>query len=109
MDVSGYVGTPYSELNCWGLVREIYAKHLNLALAPLPVQTTEKNNWIEIPRGEERVGDLVLFRISALKRHVGIVIGGGLMIHSDENLGVVIERYKRDLWKSTLQSIYRHK
>ena len=108
-NLNAYVGKPYSELNCWNLIIAVYADVYHIELPKLPIKTEQKNYWREILCGSELPGDLLLFRITELKRHVGLVIGGGKMIHSDETAGVVVERYTGNLWNNRLTSIYRHK
>jgi len=107
MNLSRYIGLPYSDLDCWALVRAVYRDEFNIQLPELPIQMEEKYNWIEVEPGSERPGDLLLFRMKKLKRHVALVVGDGRMLHSDEENGVVAERYRRDMWKTRLQTIYR--
>ena len=108
-NTSKYVGTPYGEMDCWKLVCTIYKEEFDILLDPLPIQTKEREFWEEVTPSKEQAGDLLVFRMAELKRHVGIVLGGGRMIHSDEAHGVVTELYRRDIWNSRLQTIYRHK
>ena len=103
-----YIGTPYSEMSCWNLVRVIYKESLHIELPALPIQERERHNWTQVKAGSELDGDLILFRMRELKRHVGIVIGDRKMIHSDEKLGVVVERYSTDQWMNKLEKIYRY-
>ena len=103
-----YVGLSYDELDCWALVRSVYKDIYHVELPKLPIETEQKNHWREVLPGSELQGDLLLFRIAELKRHVGLVIGDGRMIHSDENAGVVIEKYTGPIWNNRLTKIYRH-
>ena len=103
-----YIGTPYEELDCWGLVRTVYGEQLHIELPALPIQEQERHNWSQVKPGKELSGDLILFRIRELKRHVGIIIGDQKMIHADEKLGVVVERYNADPWQHKIERIYRH-
>ena len=107
-NLNEYVGKSYDELDCWSLVRRIYKDVYHIALPKLPIETEQKNHWREVPPGSELQGDLLLFRIAELKRHVGLVVGEGRMIHSDETTGVVIEKYTGPLWDHRLKKIYRH-
>lgn len=104
-----YIGLPYSELDCWGLVRKIYADEYGIEIPKLPIETQEAHNWNKVVLNAETEGDLLVFRIDELKRHVGIVIADGRMIHSHQDVGVVVERYTGAAWKHRLQKIYRHK
>jgi len=101
-----YVGLTYDDLNCWGLVKAIYLDELGIDLPDIPIQMDERGNWVEVELEHEL--DLLLFD-TVDGPHVGLCIGEGRMIHSDKHNGVVIERYKRDVWKSRLQAIYRHR
>ena len=107
IDVNEYIGTPYTELNCWGLVQKFYADNLNTIIRAEPTDKAERMHWTPINPGTESIHDLLVFRIRENKRHVGICLGRGKMIHSDELAGVVIENYNSVIWKDRLQIIYR--
>ena len=104
-----YIGLDYDELDCWKLVRKIYADEYGIEIPKLPIETQEAHNWNIIELSAEEEGDLLVFRIKELKRHVGIVISDGRMIHSDNVAGVVVERYTGQKWNQRLQRLYRHK
>ena len=104
-----YIGLSYDELDCWALVRAIYKNEYNIEIPKLPIETQEAHNWNLIELNAEEEGDLLVFRVDELKRHVGIVIADGRMIHSDNDAGVVVERYLGTMWKCRLSKIYRHK
>lgn len=113
-DIIKYIGMSYSEINCWELVRKIYSEQLSIALPQLPIEAREMNNWMPVKSGHEMEGDLLIFRMKELKRHVAMVVGDGRMIHSDEKAGVVVEPYTgsgryTQQWQNRLQKIYRHK
>jgi cell wall-associated NlpC family hydrolase len=121
------VGAPFVDggrdrlgLDCWGFVRLVY---LELGLE-LPLygdvydRTTERETiarhveatareWVEVPAGAERPGDVVLLRLLGRPMHVGMVIEPGLMAHADPVAGVVVERYRGCLWAKRVQAFYR--
>ncbi len=104
-----YIGTPYDELNCWQLVRAIYRDEYNIDLPELPIESHERDNWERVELNAEKIGDLLLFQETVMKRHVGVVVGNQMMVHADRKLGTVAARYTSPQWKPKLQKIYRHK
>jgi cell wall-associated NlpC family hydrolase len=96
--------------DCVGLLLEIerrlgypvpaYASELSeLSLAMLrwePVETP-------IP------GDGILIRSADPRWHIGVVCGGGYMLHSREGAGVVRERYNSLPWLNRIEGFYRWK
>ena len=108
MNVARFVGLLYSDLDCWQLVQQIYSDELDIDLPDVPGDNVDRSQWREIAPGDEFEGDILLFD-TADGPHVGLCIGQGDMIHSDEANGVTIERYTRVVWKNQLRTIYRHR
>lgn len=63
------------------------------------VESENKSN------GEPKIGDILAFRKMGVNTHVGIYIGDGVLIHADNDRGV-IESYLRDYAKMVVV-VYR--
>ena len=111
MDWVPYIGIPYTEVNCWDLVRKIYQEVLGLDLGPEESQSNRYHyvDWQPVRRGYERVYDVLLFKDCSHTRHVGLVISEGRFIHNRRGCNSCIENYKATQWKDRLTAIYRHK
>lgn len=108
-------------LDCWGLVRLIYAEaygiHLDEhgdidgskanAAHSAAVVEQERAGWAQVPAGEERQGDVVLLRHRGRPLHVGVVLWRGRMIHADEP-HVRVEPYDGIVWGKRVLGLYRH-
>lgn len=124
-----YIKIPFKECgrdengcDCWGLARLIYRDKLGVDLPELLgyADTNERKTitdlyekehvrWKEIPLGEEKEFDIIIFRTLGLPTHVGVAIGGGFMIHCERSIGTVISNYKREmLWKKRIVGVYRY-
>jgi cell wall-associated NlpC family hydrolase len=135
--IAPWIGLPYGDLgrgpafDCWGLVREVvgmefgvwlpsydgrYADtHENAQLAAL--LESESARWQRIAVADrrrlvrlatEQPGDCLLFRQARLAGHVAVVAGGGWMVHIEEGLHSVTERYDEQPWAVRLIGIYRN-
>lgn len=81
--VRTWLGTPYrwggntrSGVDCSGLVQQVYRKTLGIELPRVSAMQATKGTRVRTPRP----GDLVAF--GAPVHHIGVVIGGGKMIHA---------------------------
>lgn len=108
---------PYMKLRgdwthpCWDWANTVYQGELGVSLPDLPVTREEITSgpWVEVPIGQERENDLLLFRKPKPRKHVGICVGSGLMAHYEEDgLGAMLERYKSVIWRDRLIAVYRH-
>ena len=97
--VGPWVGTPFGEcgrdpatgVDCWGLVRAIYAARYGVAVHSLDGEylstadhgaiaaavEAEQAAWAPVAPAAVRVGDAALFRVGAHPRHVGVVVDVG--------------------------------
>lgn len=129
MIFSDYVGLPWAlkgrdraGLDCWGLVRLVYAEMRGIDL-PAMVDGYEtladkaqiatlidgqRGNWVEVGREEARSFDVALFREGAADRHVGLVVRRGVMLHIAANCTSTIEPYSTARHGARLQGIYRY-
>lgn len=131
MDCTPYIGLPFLArgrdrhgLDCWGLVRLVYAEQFGIELPSLherytdiddfktlaAVTTTTALNWQEVPAGQEQVGDVLVFRIKNFPVHVAVCLGQDQMLHVHEGIETVIDRYDRSPhWANRLVAAYRYK
>jgi len=124
-----YIGLPFTEhgrnihgLDCWGLVRLIMAEQFNIALPSYSrdyqstkdqdrlgtLITGEAKKWIEIPKGKEQQGDVIVLRMRGQPMHVGLVLGDAHMIHIERGINSAIERYSSIRWKDRVWAVYRY-
>ncbi len=121
-----YVGVPYEEHDCWGLVRLIYARELGVLLpsvpnppAPLsPVDEIERRRallvqhrdhsglWKRVPLADIEVADVWVGR-AAGSPHVGVMVATGWMLHSLAGTGCCLERVAALSWAGRNDGYYR--
>jgi cell wall-associated NlpC family hydrolase len=127
MNVDRFVGLPWQDrgrtaagVDCWGLVRLVYAGELGIDLpdhagdyvdtgdrgAILPLVEDARADWWPV-RTVARAGDLVLMRQAPW--HVGVVVGRGRMLHIPEGGTSCIEPYETGRWGNRVEDIYRHR
>lgn len=133
--VQRYKGLPFSPrgrtrdgVDCWGVVRMVYAEVLGIELpsyADAKVTDEERAEverifrgeidnapWTEVPDGDERPFDLAYFRRFAdgAATHVGVVLGGGLMLHAEEGPRSLsrVESYRESYYAKLLVGFRRH-
>ena len=124
-----YIHIPFADhgrtregCDCWGLARIIYKEKLGIELPTLldykdtkdghsiaDLYENEHKEWIEIPQGQEKPYDVLVFKILGLPTHIAIAIEKGLMIHCEKGCGTHITEYNKDLkWKNRLVGVYRY-
>lgn len=124
-----YIHIPFVEhgrsidgCDCWGLARIIYQEQLGIELPTLLDYKNTKDShsiaelyeqehltWQEVPDGQEKEFDILVFKILGLPTHIGIVISKGVMIHCEYGIGTHITEYKRDvMWRKRLAGVYRY-
>ena len=125
-----YITIPFVEhgrerkgCDCWGLARVIYKEQLGIDLQTLldykdthdshniaDLYENEHKEWEEIPLGQEKEFDILVFKILGLPTHIGVVINKGMMIHCEYGIGTHITEYNREFqWRKRLAGIYRYK
>jgi probable lipoprotein NlpC len=110
-------GREWSGWDCWGLIRLAYRECFGIELPsgaeyscrqPLTahrVLSAGSREWLEIPWGQERPGDVLFYRPC----HVGLVLDYGRMLHCNEASGRTVKhRYDNALWRGQVIGIYRH-
>lgn len=128
MNLNDYVGLPFVErgrtragVDCWGLLRLVYADRLRIVLPSFgDAYTLEdaealaalieggKGPWVEIPAGNERPGDGVLMTLDGLARHVGVVGPRGYILHIERGTGSLMERADGARLKRRIVGYFRH-
>jgi len=111
--VGKYVSTPYTEMDCWQLCRDVYRKQYDVEIGELREQRNlvQNGRWVDVKgSGVYIEGDIMLFWArSELDKHVAIYLNSDYMLHSSRGVGaVVIEKWTRPNWKHQLRSVYRH-
>lgn len=124
---SAYVGIPYvpggrtrEGLDCWGLLRLVYAEELGVALpsyrdAPDPAERAELAGLIQADREAgpwQRVEDIrpfdgLLFRVGAHAVHMAVAVNDTRMLHVSHGGRAVVQRIEDPMWRSRLVGIYR--
>lgn len=96
-----YVGTPYSQMDCFALVRDCSLKCYGVLLPELKdyirhpfISVRDElatGHWEEIEYRDRRPGDVVtLSAVPEEAGHVGISIEGGWVLHNDKRYGAII-------------------
>lgn len=117
-------GRDMDGLDCWGLVRLIYAERFGIALPDLAGRysdTTKENgpeiagiyremrqDWRAVDLAAAQLGDLLVLRCQGEPMHIGMVVGAGLMLHTRKKSGVVLAAYDGLKWSKRIAGMYRH-
>jgi hypothetical protein len=62
----------------------------------------------QVEAGKEEAGDGIALRMRGYPFHVGIVVAPGLMLHTHEDAGVVVENYHSITWGKRISGFYRY-
>ena len=128
-DWGQYVGLPHRPhgrdrdgLDCWGLVRLVYAEALGIDL-PSYVEDcpdlSERADLAALITGERDAGpwrqvakpaafDVLLFRVGPHATHVALAINSRDMLHLHGRSHSVIERIAAPMWAKRLVGVYRY-
>jgi cell wall-associated NlpC family hydrolase len=125
-DFEGLVGVPWlnhgrtrAGADCWGLFRLAYAEVMGIELpAYSGAYTTafdrvnimrlvagKPDYWVKVE--EPVIGDGVVMYIGP-RCHIGVVMGGGRMLHIEQGAGAVIESYESLKYSRLLEGFYRY-
>jgi probable lipoprotein NlpC len=114
----GRAGDGIAGLDCWGLLRQVYAIECGIelpgwgdvdALDGAAVAATIAGDidfWRKVDAPREFDG--VLLRKGRDLCHVGIVVRPGLMLHVDEGMPACLERLDSPAWRRRLAGYYRY-
>jgi cell wall-associated NlpC family hydrolase len=132
LDVDKYIGLPFVDggrdldgLDCWGLVSLIYKDVLDLEIPNYEISAldTDKvceamswgrdnDGWMEVAKGEYRPGDLVALAMHLkypdMINHVGVYVGGGSFIHTQQKTGAIISPMYHILYEKRVKGVYRY-
>ena len=125
--VNKSIGVPFKDFgrdldgwDCWGLIVYAYQELYDIALEDFTGLTglnskeskklfeDHRNSWIELERGKEIPGDIVILRGSSVI-HTGLVLGKGMMLHTENHLGTCVETYNSGTWKTRVITFGRHR
>jgi len=122
-----YIDIPYKDggrdasgLDCWGLVRLVYADQFDIQLPSLSEQYStakdhqqvsevlarEKENWTI--QNTPEVGDVIVFKMLGTETHVGVYIGENKFLHIREGVDSVVESVESRLWKNRLVGYFKY-
>lgn len=126
----GYVGLKFLDrgrtrdgVDCWGLVRLVYAERLGVLLPDLGeryagvddlasiesvvADETGGGAWREVD-APGCVGDVAVYRLRGGSSHVAMAVASRRMLHSLEGTDSVIEHFDSPLWAKRLVGWYRY-
>ena len=128
--VSNYLTIPFREkgrstegVDCWGLVRLVYAERFGVSLPDLsdrytasddgPVvegvvgsETSPGGSWRLREGSPVEVGDVGVFRIRGLPSHVGVAVADGRFLHSLRGVDTTVEEWTSPAWANRLVGWY---
>jgi len=89
-------GTGKAGIDCSAFVQSVYRDALGISLP----RTTHALAGVgrEVPRGTLRPGDLVFFKPTPSRRHVGIYLSRNEFVHASLKRGVVISEMDTSYW-----------
>lgn len=118
-----YLGLPYARLgrtrdglDCWGLVRMVYAEQFGVDLPSLDYDSEVETAADALALAREswgraevaQAGDVVQFRVLGQETHVGLITRPGYFLHVREGQESVIERLDSGAWKHRVVGIWRY-
>jgi hypothetical protein len=127
-----YIGIPFTMngrerrdgLDCWGLVRLVYAERLGIILPShtdgyqgvddseglrrvLVHETQIRRAWSRREVDDIQIGDVVQLDLSK-RPHVGVMVSRGQMLHAFEGSDSCIERLDAPLWERRVRGFWRY-
>ncbi len=117
-------GRDWDAWDCWGMFRVFHREVLGVALPSYAESYQDAGHsvesrkvlstiiaanmgaWRRVERPEP--GDGVLLNIGGRPIHVGLALGGGLMLHAERKINTVIERLASPMWAKRIEGFYRH-
>lgn len=123
----GYIGTPFSEkgrdhsgLDCWGLVRLVYAEKLGVDLPSYAenyrdsndrevltalVEAEKKSRWLAVEKPKPY--DVIILTMMGLPTHVGVVVNSRQMLHILKGTNAVLEDFTGLKWRNRVKGFAR--
>lgn len=126
--VNNYIGLPYksygkdkSGIDCYNLVRLVYKEQFNIdipyykdigyesrkdskKIAEFMEKESKKWNKTDIIRP----GTVIMFRVMGYPTHVGVAVSDKYMLHIEEGINSVVERYDGLKWKKRIHAAYEY-
>lgn len=114
-DFRHLIGIPYKEKDCWGVVTQFYKDVFSIELksyyTDIPETKDIAKNIIYSSKGDfqlvenRKFGDIFLIKLLGVECHIAVYIGDGMVLHTTEHSGCVIERVSR--WEKRIVGTYR--
>jgi cell wall-associated NlpC family hydrolase len=117
---ASYVGLPYSEAHCWGLVRRVYMNRVGLSLPTygeidardlVRVARTMRDDadtgpWqaVTVPQAL----DVVLLSGRARVAHVGVMVDAVRFLHTEQSTGCVVAQVTNPAVAGRVMGYRRH-
>ena len=117
-------GRDMSGCDCYGLLRIVYLREFGIHLPILldGYDSTEDRKVVEnllsnnamvigfqqVELKEAQPFDVLIIRQAGVNCHLGIVVQKGLVLHTEQNKGVVVEDYNRPHLKPRVREIWRY-
>lgn len=129
VDLAEFVGIPFVDggrgrdgADCWGLLRLVYAERFGIALPALAgaygaepeaatleaLVTDNADDWAPVAAGAELPGDGLLMTMLG-RCHVGVVAGGGMVLHTQRGSGAMLDDYRGWRLASRVRGFFRHR
>lgn len=115
--LNSLIGIPYSEVDCWELVKKFYVNIFDIDLSSHnetydnSLNPKETSRYMDIHKlsfdkvADPSLGDIMLLKVKGLNAHLGIYLGRGKMLHTMERTGSVIDKISR--WETKIEGYYR--
>ena len=127
---SPYSGLPFVSggrtrdgVDCWGLVRLVYAEVFGIELPSYRDRYIDANRgpevarlieaeratgtWAPVQVCDTRLGDAVLLRTKGFAMHVGLLVARGEMLHVEAGIDAMIERLASPVWNRRTVGYFR--
>jgi len=114
-------GRDWDGLDCWGLVRLAYLEIYDIELPSFADRYERSNDYetvTEIIKLEKdgvwnevdtpREGDGALLKLAGHPTHVGLMVDPLRVLHTERNIGPMIEEVASLMWKDRVEGYYRH-
>lgn len=118
VELKKYIGKEYEKYNCFDLVKEFYLDHYNIDIrnyfegGPVPERdvvasliVSNKGDFVE--ETKPQFGDIVVIKLYGIECHIGVVIDGGMFLHSTRGAGSSADRLSK--YKNLIAGYYRHR
>lgn len=115
-DFSSLIGRSYSDIDCWGVVREFYKREFGIELKryydDIPSSKDEAKSLIyshmaefeKVQKPEEK-GDILLIKIMGVESHIAVYLGDGKMLHTSIPTGCIVDKLSK--WERMVTGVYR--